>query len=130
MPHGAFTFTREGERLLSQASGRPKVTIEAVLRPREATPPSGGVFVKPSEGSMPIYLPLLRPLQEHMNLRTALRTLAGLARFHRLRLAEREVELEGFVLACPHRAHSTRILTTTGMSLCMPANMPPVQPFA
>jgi len=34
-------------------------------------------------------------------LRTALRTLAGLVRFDRLRRGEREVELKGFVLGVP-----------------------------
>src|SRR5215469_5221767 len=46
-------------------------------------------------------LPLLRPLQVHLDRRAALRALAGLVLLHRPRLCERHVEFVGLVLGMP-----------------------------
>jgi hypothetical protein len=61
-------------------------------------------------------LPLLRPLQVHLNPSAAFRARAGLVGLHGLRLSERHIELIGVVfgVSAPG-ALDARILTITGI---------------
>jgi len=64
-----------------------------------------------------ILLPLLRPLQVHLNRRAALRTLDELVSLHWLRLGERHVELVGLILGMPAARALDCSRTTTGIRL-------------